>query len=143
MLPRYFAPIWSVRQEENGGKAIWSCIVGTDPDIGVRPAGKRESARAGTMFAGLRKAEELIALVVTLLSYGCPRQAIVHAFDLDERTVARWQERAGQQCQRVHEAMVTQAKLNLEQGPPDEIRVKGHRMISWMAMAIMVSTRLW
>ena len=38
------------------------------------------------MFAGLRKAEELIALVVTLLSYGCPRQAIVHAFGLDERT---------------------------------------------------------
>jgi hypothetical protein len=32
------------------------------------------------------RAEELIALVVTLLSYGCPRQAIVHAFDLDERT---------------------------------------------------------
>lgn len=88
MLPRYFAPIWSVRQEENGGKAIWSFIVGTDPDIGVRPAGKRESARAGTMFAGLRKAEELIALVVTLLSYGCPRQAIVHAFDLDERTTS-------------------------------------------------------
>lgn len=78
---------------------------------------KTFSARVGTMFAGLRKAEELIALVVTLLSYGCPRQAIVHAFDLDERTVARWQERAGQQCQRVHEAMVTQAKLNLEQGP--------------------------
>jgi len=104
---------------------------------------KTFSARAGTMFAGLRKAEELIALVVTLLSYGCPRQAIVHAFDLDERTVARWQERAGQQCQRVHEAMVTQAKLNLEHVQADEIRVKGHRMISWMAMAIMVSTRLW
>jgi hypothetical protein len=41
------------------------------------------------MLAGLRKAEELIVLVVTLLSYGCPRQAIVHAFGLDERTVAR------------------------------------------------------
>jgi hypothetical protein len=54
MLPRHFAPIWSVRQEENGGKAIVSFIVGTDPDIGVRPAGKREVARVGTMFAGRR-----------------------------------------------------------------------------------------
>src|SRR4030088_2109643 len=49
----------------------------------------------GTMFEGLRKPEEQIVMVVTLLSYGCPPQAIVHAFGLDERTVARWQERAG------------------------------------------------
>lgn len=95
------------------------------------------------MFEGLRKAENLIVLVVTLLSYGCPRQAIVHAFGLDERTVARWQERAGKQSQKVHEAIVMQAKLNLEHVQADEIRVKGHRLIPWMAMAIMVSTRLW
>jgi transposase-like protein len=35
------------------------------------------------------------------------------------------------------------AKLNLEHVQADEIRVKGHGMILWMAMAIMVSTRLW
>jgi len=46
------------------------------------------SARRGTMFEGLRKPMELIVIVVTLLSYGCPVQAIVHAFSLDERTVA-------------------------------------------------------
>jgi IS1 family transposase len=95
------------------------------------------------MLAGLRKPEELIVLVVTLLSYGCPTQAIVHAFGLDERTVARWHERAGQHCRLVHEAQVMQEKLHLEHVQADEIRVKGHRMIPWMAMAIMVSTRLW
>lgn len=95
------------------------------------------------MFEGLRKEEHLITLVVTLLSYGCPRQAIVHAFGLDERTVARWQERAGHHCQKVHVATVMQARLNLEHVQADEIRVKGHRLIPWMAMAIMVSTRLW
>lgn len=95
------------------------------------------------MFEGLRKAENLIMVVVTLLAYGCPRQAIVHAFGLDERTVARWQERAGQHCQKMHEATVMQGKLHLEHVQADEIRVKGHRMIPWMAMAIMVSTRLW
>lgn len=46
------------------------------------------------MFEGLRKPTELIVIVVTLLSYGCPLQAIVHAFDLDERTVASWRDRA-------------------------------------------------
>ena len=40
------------------------------------------------MLEGLRKPTELILIVVTLLAYGCPIQAIVHAFGLDERTVA-------------------------------------------------------
>jgi transposase-like protein len=43
----------------------------------------------------LRKPLELIVIVVTLLSYGCPIQAIVHAYGLDERTVADWRDRAG------------------------------------------------
>ena len=49
------------------------------------------------MHAGLRKPEELITIVVMLLTYGCPPQAIVWAFGLDERTVANWQIRAGKQ----------------------------------------------
>jgi hypothetical protein len=40
------------------------------------------------MWEGLRKPTELIVVVVTLLAYGCPLQAIVHAYGLDERTVA-------------------------------------------------------
>ena len=95
------------------------------------------------MFEGRRKEEDLIVLIVTLVSSGCPRQAIVHAFGLDERTVARWQERAGQHCQQVHKDQMMQETLDLEHVQADEIRVKGHRMIPWMAMAILVSTRLW
>ena len=45
------------------------------------------SARRGTMLQGLRKPTELIVIVVTLLAYGCPVQAIVHAYELDDRTV--------------------------------------------------------
>jgi hypothetical protein len=71
------------------------------------------SARRGTMFEGLRKATDLIVIVVTLLAYGCPIQAIVHAFDVAERTVASWRDRAGQQCETVHQAIVEQGKLNL------------------------------
>jgi len=66
-----------------------------------KTCGKTFCARQGTMLVGLRKPEELIVIVVTLLAYGCPVQAIVHALKVDERTVARWQERAGAHCQKV------------------------------------------
>lgn len=101
------------------------------------------SAKRGTMFEGLRKPRELIVIVVTLLSYGCPVQAIVHAFGLDERTVAEWRDRAGQQCQRVHQAIIEQSQLDLVHVQADEIRVKGRKLIAWMGLAMMVSTRLW
>jgi len=41
---------------------------------------KTFSARRGTMMEGLRTPTELIVIVVSLLSYGCPIQAIVHAY---------------------------------------------------------------
>src|SRR5947209_6924225 len=101
------------------------------------------SASRGTMFEGLRKPMELIVIVVSLLSYGCPVQAIVHAFGLDERTVASWHDRAGAQCERVHQALIETGKLDLVHVQADEIRVKGRSMIAWMGLAMMVSTRLW
>src|SRR6266581_8784943 len=60
-----------------------------------KSCGKTFSAQAGTMFEGLRKPKALIVIAVTLLAYGCPIQAIVQAFGLDERTVASWRDRAG------------------------------------------------
>jgi hypothetical protein len=90
------------------------------------------------MKEGLRMPTTLGVIVVTLLAYGCPTQAIVHAYGLHERTVATWRDRAGKQCQQVHEALVVQGHLDLQQVQADEIRVKGQRM-----MALMVSTRLW
>src|SRR2546428_1049765 len=101
------------------------------------------SARRGTMFEGLRKPMALIVIVVTLLTYGCPVQAIVHAFELDERTVADWRDRAGAHCQKVHQEIVEQGRLDLMHVQADEIRVKGCKMIAWMGLAMMVSTRLW
>src|SRR5579872_4929367 len=74
--------------------------------------GKTFSARQGTMLEGLRKPTELIGIVVTLLTYGCPIQAVVKAYGLDERTVAKWRDRAGSHCQRVHQAIVVQHQLD-------------------------------
>jgi transposase-like protein len=96
----------------------------------------------GTAFYRLRTAQEIVVTVVTLLAYGCPVQAIVMAFGLDERTVLNWQGRSGKHCQQVHEHIVEQAR-DLGQVQADEIRVKMQGLIVWMAMAIQVQTRLW
>jgi IS1 family transposase len=95
------------------------------------------------MMEGLRKPSELIVIVVTLLAYGCPIQAIVHAYGLDERTVASWRDRAGRHCEQIHHGLIEQGKLDLVHVQADEIRVKGRKMIAWMGLAMMVSTRLW
>jgi transposase-like protein len=94
------------------------------------------SARRGTMFEGLRKPMDLVVIVVTLLTYGCPIQAIVHAFGLDERTVADWRDRAGVHCHKVHQAIVEQGQLDLmhvqadahsgERMPDDRVDGIGH-----------------
>lgn len=100
------------------------------------------TATQGTVFYRLRTSAETVALVVTLLAHGCPLQAIVAAFGFDERTVAAWWARAGEQGQAVQEYLVEQPR-DLGQGQADEIRVKTQGGIVWMALAMMVKTRLW
>jgi transposase-like protein len=85
----------------------------------------------------------LVLAVVTLLSYGCPVQAIVAAFGLDERTVARWQRESGAQCRRVHEHLVGAGRVALLQVQADELRVKAVGAVYWLACAIEVRSRLW
>ena len=49
----------------------------------------------GTALYRLRTSSETVTRVVTLIAHGCPLQAIVVAFGIDERTVAAWLRRAG------------------------------------------------
>jgi transposase-like protein len=99
-----------------------------------KTCGKTFSAQAATKFEGLRKPKAWIVIVVTLLASGCPIQASVQALGLDERTVARWRDRAGKQCQQVHQAVVQQGQLDLAHVQADEIRGKGCKMIAWMGL---------
>ena len=101
------------------------------------------AATAGTALYRLRTARDVVVVVVTLLAYGCPVQAIVAAFDLDERTVARWQVRAGDQCRRVHEHLVQAGQVELGQVQADELRVRIVGGVVWLASAIAVPSRLW
>jgi hypothetical protein len=82
-------------------------------------------------------------VVMTLVAYGCPAQAIVAAFRLDERTVRQWLLRAGAHSQAVHEGLVLAEARDLQQVQADEIKVKTQIGAVWMALALMVSTRLW
>ena len=103
---------------------------------------KTFSARRGTVFYRLRTSAETVVLVVTLLAHGCPVQAIVAAFGFDERTVADWWARSGRQGQAVQEFLVERPR-DLGQVQADELRVKKQGGIVWMALAMMVKTRLW
>src|ERR687886_1882186 len=110
---------------------------------GCHTCGRTFAATTGTAFYRLRTAAELVPGVLTLLSHGCPPQAIVAAFGLDERTVAGWLARAGSHCRQVHAHLVQQGHGDLQHVQADELWVKlvGQRV--WMALALAVPTRLW
>ena len=97
----------------------------------------------GTIFYRLRHDPKTVLCVIILLAYGCPVQAIVKAFGLDERTVSDWHERAGKHCQSVHEQMVEKSQQDLQQVQADEIKVKTLFGTYGMALAMAVPTRLW
>jgi hypothetical protein len=98
------------------------------------------AATKGTPFYRPRTAADLVTTVLTPLCHGCPLQAIVAAFGLDERTVATWLLRAGQHRQEVHRSVVQQGQADLQHVQADELWVKlvGRRV--WMAMALAALT---
>lgn len=105
--------------------------------------GQTFTTTKGTIFYRLRTNPKIVMCVIVLLAYGCPIQAIVKAFHLDERTVRDWHKRAGQHCQQVHEHLVGSKPHDLEQVQADEIKAKTLKGTLWMAFAIWVPTRLW
>jgi hypothetical protein len=100
------------------------------------------SATTGTVVYRLRTAAETVGLVVTLLAHGCPVQAIVAALGFDERTVADWWARAGRQGQAI-QAYVVEQPRDRGQGQAAELRVKQQGGMVWMALAMLVQTRVW
>lgn len=104
---------------------------------------KSFAATKGTLFYRLRTEPQVVMWVLVLLAYGCPVQAVVKAFGLDERTVKSWWIRAGAQCEAMHQHVVGSQQLELGQVQADEIKAKVQGGAVWMAMAMMVSTRLW
>lgn len=114
----------------------------TPPRYRCRVCGKSFRERAGTLFFGRRTDEDTITRVITLVGNGCPIPAIEVAFGFQAQTVRDWVEAAGNHCERVHHQLLLQPRA-LQQVQADEIRLKTQAGVLWLAMALMVSTRLW
>jgi len=91
---------------------------------------KTFAVTANTPFYRLHHPTELMVIVATLMTHGCPLQAVVAAFKLDERTVKDWQVRCGGHCQRLHEHLVQQPR-DLTHVQADEMWVKGWSGWRW------------
>ena len=137
-----FCPNWACPARGQSGQGHIGIHSRKDNRFVCTQCHKTFSATTGTALYRLRTAAETVTLVVTLLAHGCPPQAIVAAFGFDERTVARWLRRGGVQGQAVQQHLVEQPRA-LGQVQADEIRVKKQGGIVWMALAMMVATRLW
>ena len=98
---------------------------------------------SGTLLYRLKQPIDLVLVVVTLLAYGCPIPAIVAAFELDERTIAAWQLKAGQQARAVQETVVCNGSVDLGQVQADELYTKTQAGPLWIAAAMSVFSRLW
>jgi transposase-like protein len=105
--------------------------------------GQTFAATIGTPFYRLRTAADLVTVVLTLVCHGCPIQAIVAAFGLDERTVAAWVTRAGQHGQPVHQHVVQQGHVDRPHVQADELWMTRVGRRVWMALALAVPSRLW
>lgn len=101
------------------------------------------AATADTPFYRLKVPPETVTLVLVLMSLGCPLQAIVVAFGLDERTVAAWRDRAGTHGQHFHEHKVLSGQVDLGHVQADELCVRAVGQRLWMALAMAVPSRLW
>lgn len=104
--------------------------------------GKTFSERYGTPLYGLKAPTWQVVVVLTLLAYGCPLQAIVIAFGLDERTVSEWQRKAGLHAKGVQEAMVCNGQVDVGQVQGDEFYLRTQCGGVWIATAMSVFSRL-
>jgi transposase-like protein len=100
------------------------------------------TATNGTVCDRLRPAAATVVMVMTWRAHGCPPQAMVAAFGLDERTVAAGLARAGRPGQAVH-ALLVEHPRDLGQVQAAAIRVKTPGGMVGMALAMMIRTRLW
>jgi transposase-like protein len=97
----------------------------------------------GTLLYGLKHPISLVLVVLTLLAYGCPIPAIVATFELDERTVADWQRKAGAQARTMHDQLVCTGQVDVGQVQADELYAKTQAGAVWIATAMSVFSRLW
>jgi transposase-like protein len=140
---RQFCPNWDCPARGRVGEGTIRVHSRQERRYRCTVCGRTFAATRGTPFYRAHSPLGLVIVVLTLLSYGCPVQAIVAAFMLDERTVATWLQRAGRHCQQVHRHLVQRRQVDLQHVQADELWVKLVGQRAWLAMAVAVPSRLW
>jgi hypothetical protein len=105
--------------------------------------GRTFAETRGTPLYRLERPTDSVTVVLTSLCHGCPPQAVVAAYGLDERAVAARRDRAGRHARRVHEHPVLGGRVDLGHVRADELDVRTVAGRAWMAMAMAVPSRLW
>jgi transposase-like protein len=103
--------------------------------------GQTFAATQDTPCSRWRPAAEVVTRGLTRLRHGCPTQAIVAAFGVEERTVAAWLTRAGQPGERVHQHVVQQGWVDVPHVHADELWVTLVGRRGWRALARAVPAR--
>src|SRR6185437_9020222 len=75
---------------------------------------KTFAATTGTPSYRLHTDPAVFVRVITPPAHGCPAQAVVAAFGLDERTVAAWQDKAGHHARAVHHHFLNASVADLQ-----------------------------
>lgn len=104
--------------------------------------GRTFTETQGTPLFRLKYPIWVVVLILTLLAHGCPLQAIVVAFFIDERTIADWLAKAGKHGEHIQDQVVCNGQVELGQVQPDELYVKMQGGKVWMATAMSVFPRL-
>jgi transposase-like protein len=112
-----------------------------EPRCGCHACHQTCSATTGTVLYRLRTAVATGGIVVTVLAYGRPLQALGTAWGGDERTGAAWWARSGRQGQAVP-ADLGEPPRDLGQVHAEELRVQTQGGIVWRALARMGTTRV-
>jgi hypothetical protein len=105
--------------------------------------GQTVAATTETPCSRWRTAAEVVTRVVTRRSHGCPTQAIVAAFGVEERPVAAWLTRAGPHGERGHQHVVQQGGVDVPHVHADAWWVTRVGRRGWLALALAVPSRRW
>jgi hypothetical protein len=92
---------------------------------------------------GLQTAAEWFGIGTTGLAWGGSVPAGVAAFRLDERTLPGWLSRGAEDCQGLHEAVLSSRPLDWASVQADASTVKTKRGRVWRALALRVRPGRW
>ena len=111
-------------------------------DFRCQACGTKVSARRGTALAGLKTPPARVGEVLSALAEGLDVAAAVRVFGHGEGTIARWQARAGQHADRLHDALFR--GLHLPHIQLDEIRtrLRGRCDGLWLWVALDPLTKI-